>query len=338
MPAARAAGPASSRGKVVVVTTGGTIASRHDSGRGAVLATVKGRELIEALPEPPPDVAVEVSEFCNVGSYLLDLTTAFALAKRIEERLAEPDVRGVIVTHGTDTMEESAFLADLVIGSDKPVVFTGAQRHDDEPDRDGPRNLAAAIRAAASDHTRGLGAMILFDQELHAARDATKTHSYRVGAFQSAEHGKLGEIDGEEVIIHRRPVLRRHVDTDRIEPRVDLIKLVMGCDARLLRCALETGARGLVIEAFGRGNANHEIVAGTRDAVAAGIPVVVTSRCPQGRVRPIYGNGGGKDMDAAGAIFAGDLSGIKARILLAVLLGRPRPREELVQAFAAVAG
>lgn len=327
-----------SGGKVVVVTTGGTIASRLDHERGSVVAALGGQDLMETLGGAAPDVAVEVSEFCNLGSYLLDLTTAFALAKTVERRLADPGVSGVVVTHGTDTMEESAFMADLVVGSDKPVVFTGAQRDNDEPDRDGPRNLASAIRAAASARTRGLGTMILFDQELHAARDATKTHAYRVGAFQSAEHGKLGEIDRDEVIIHRRPALRRTVGTDRIEPRVDLVKLAMGCDGRFLRCALETGARGLVIEAFGRGNANPEVVAATKDAVAAGIPVVVTSRCPQGRVRPIYGNGGGKDMAAAGAIFAGDLSGIKARVLLAVLLGRSRSREELTEAFAALAG
>ncbi|MBV8398082.1 MAG: asparaginase, partial [Acetobacteraceae bacterium] len=244
---------------------------------------------------------------------------------------------GVVVTHGTDTMEESAFLADLVVTSDKPVVFTGAQRHADERDTDGPRNLAEAIRLAASG-LRGLGAVILFDQEFHAARDATKTHAYRVGAFTSMEHGKVGEIDGDRILLHRRPALRLTVSTERIEPAVDLLKLVMGSDARFIRFAFQSGAKGIVIEAFGRGNGTTSVVEGVREAIEAGTPVVIVSRCPQGRVKPIYGKGGGKDLAAAGAIFAGDLAGVKARVLLAVLLGAGLSGKGLTERIAELAG
>ena len=319
--------------KIAVVSTGGTIASRMDPQRGSVVAAASGRELVGLLPDPPPGIDIEIVEFCNIGSYLLDLETAFRLTGRLSEILASPDVAGAVVTHGTDTMEETAFMADLLVASDKPVVFTGAQRNADVPDRDGPRNLSDAIRVAACDEARGLGAMILFDQEFHAARDATKTHTTRVGTFQSAEHGKLGEVDGDAVIVHRRPALRLTLEAERIEPAIDLVKLTMGSDARFMRCALDTGARGIVLEAFGRGNGNHEIVAATRAATDAGVPVLVTSRCPQGRVMPVYGNGGGRDLATAGAIFAGDLAGIKARVLLAVLLGASRPRTAIEAAI-----
>jgi L-asparaginase len=234
-------------------------------------------------------------------------------------------------------MEESSYLADLVVGSDKPVVFTGAQRHADEPDSDGPRNLAQAITVAAAPEARGLGAMVVFEGELHAARDAAKLHASRVGTFWSGEHGKLGEIDGERVVVQRRPTLRRTFAVNRIEPRIDLVRLAMGSDGRFIRCAVETGARGIVLEAFGRGNANHEVVAAIRDAVAQGLPVLVTSRCAQGRVKPVYGDGGGKDVAAAGAIFAGDLSGLKARVLLSVLLGEPG-MADLTQTVAELGG
>jgi L-asparaginase len=244
---------------------------------------------------------------------------------------------GVVVTHGTDTMEETCYLADLLIASEKPIVFTGAQRSSDDPDSDGPRNLLNAIRAAASPLARGLGAMICFNDELHAARDVTKVHTARVQTFQSYDHGMLGEIDGNQVIIYRKPTLRRMFQIPKLEERVDLILLVLGIDARYIDASIQSKAAGIVLEAFGRGNANTVIVDGVRRAVNNGIPVIVTSRCPAGRVAPIYGGGGGKDLEEVGAIFAGDLSGVKARILLMVLLADPHARLQLREVIAEMA-
>ncbi len=323
--------------KVIVVSTGGTIASRIDHERGFVTSQASGAELVGRLAAPT-GVVVEVDEFVMIGSFLFDLDLVFRLARRIASHLDDPAVAGVVVTQGTDTMEESAFMADLLVGSDKPVVFTGAQRHADEADSDGPRNLGDAIKVAASPEARGLGTTIVFEQEIHAARDATKVHSARVGTFASGEHGKLGEIDGERVIVHRRPTLRRAFAAERIEPRVDLVKLVMGSDGRFVDHAVADGAKAIVLEAFGRGNATLAVVDAVRKAVEKDVLVVVTTRCPQGRVLPVYGNGGGKDLVAAGAVFAGDLSGIKARILLAVLLAGERPRSQVIDLIAALAG
>ncbi|MDX6749895.1 asparaginase [Geminicoccaceae bacterium 1502E] len=327
--------------RVIILGTGGTIASRVDHAKGHVAAAASGSELLDSLTERgfalPDGVRVEVEQFCNVGSFLFDLELAFRLARRAAALLSEPDVAGVVVTHGTDTMEESAYLADLVVPGEKPVVFTGAQRHADEPDADGPRNLADAIRVAASPAARGLGAMIVFASEIHGARDATKLHTSRLGTFQSAEHGKLGDVDEGRVVVRQRPLLRRHFAVERVEPAVDLIRLAMGSDARFLRCALDTGAKGIVLEAFGRGNGTPPVNELVREAVGKGVPVLVTSRCPQGRVMPVYGAGGGKDLERAGAIFAGDLTGLKARILLAVLLGGPREKE-LADIVVSVAG
>ena len=306
---------------VVILSTGGTIASRHDREADALVSSASGEELLASLGALAPDLPLSIESFCNIGSFEMDLETSFRLARRIAAVLADPDVAGVVVTHGTDTMEEAVFLADLVVASDKPVVFTGAQRHAAETDADGPRNLADSIRVAASPSARRLGAVIVFEGEIHAARDVTKTHAYRVGTFASAEHGKLGEIDASQVIVQRRPLLRHTITTDRIETRVDLIRMVMGSDDRFMRCALQSGARGIVLEAFGRGNVTPLVLGAIKDAVRDGVAVVVTSRCPQGRVMPLYGGSGGKAVAAAGAIFAGDLSGIKARILLALLLG-----------------
>jgi L-asparaginase len=307
---------------VVVLTTGGTIASRYDAASGSFVSTVGADEMAAQLRDLPSGVAVRAEAFCNIGSFRMDLPMAFALSRRITAILGEEDVLGVVVTHGTDTMEESAFLVDLTVNSDKPVVFTGAQRSADQPDGDGPRNLGDAVRIAAAPEARGIGTVVAFDSVFHAARDVRKTHTSRPGTFASGEHGKLGAIDGGVVRLNRRPARRQTFAVERVERRVDLIKMAMGVDDRFMRWALADGARGFVLEAFGLGNCPPSFVGATADAVAAGVPVLVTSRCGDGRVAPLYGNGGGVDLAAAGAIFAGDLTGVKARILLAVLLGR----------------
>jgi L-asparaginase len=318
---------------VCLITTGGTIASKLEPESGHVTASVTGSELRAGLHDPLDGVAVTIEEFCNVGSYAIDLPLGFALARRIGEVLQDPGCDGVVVTHGTDTMEESAYMADLVVQSDKPIVFTGAQRAADEPNPDGPRNIANSIRLAASEDARGLGALVCFEQEFHAARDVTKSHTSRVDTFISAEHGKLGEVDGDRIIIHRKPVLRRGYRAERVVPDVELIKLVMGSSDRYMRFAAENGARAIVLEGFGRGNATPPVTAAAVEVVKRGIPVVMTSRCQRGRVKPIYGNGGGKSLAEGGIIFAGDLSGPKARVLVSILLGmgldNHRLREEI---------
>lgn len=310
--------------KVYLITTGGTIASKRDAASGHVTSSVSGPELRAMLHDPLDGIELVVEEFCNVGSFALDLPLIFNLTTRIREILAGPDVAGVVVTHGTDTLEESAYMADLLVGSDRPVVFTGAQHAFDAPNPDGPGNITDSIRLAACDEARGLGAMICFEKEFHAARDVTKSHASRVDTFISYEHGKLGEIDGERVIVHRRPTLRRTFKADRIVEDVELVKVAMGTSGRYISFAVNNGARAVVIEGFGRGNATPSVMDAAAEAIRQGIPVVMTSRCQRGRVRPIYGGnagGGGKLLAEAGVIFAGDLSAVKARILVAVLLG-----------------
>lgn len=306
--------------RIVVVTTGGTIASRNDASGDHKEANVTGEDLLSTLHERPANIEVVVDEFSSLGSYALSLNTIFDLAKRIEAHLNNDAVHGVVVTHGTDTMEETSYLADLIVQSEKPIVFTGAQRAADVPDSDGPRNLADAIRLAASDRATGLGAVIIFEQDFHAARDVTKTHTSRVDTFASGEHGKLGEVDEEIVSVFRKPTLRKKFQVDFIETRVDLIKLVIGADDRFIRYSAGSGAKAIVLECFGRGNATPIVARAVAEIIAAGTPVIVTSRSTQGRVRPIYGLGGGRDLERAGAIFAGDLQGPKARILVSVLL------------------
>ena len=310
---------------VVVLSTGGTIMARADPETGKLVPAVGGDELVEmmAWPDAP---ALEVEEHTSVPSWDLHGERALALARRAREHAARDDIDGVVVPHGTDTMEENVYLVDLLLADGAaPVVLTGAQRAASEPDADGPANLRAAIRVAMSAAARGRGAMICFAGEVHAAREVRKVHTSALGAFASPGFGPIGHVDGETVAFRRRPerrgALELRLDPEALDTRVDLLRLYAGADARFVRAAVQSGARAIVLEATGRGNANDAVVAGVREAVAAGVAVVVCSRAAAGRVEPAYGRGGGADLADAGALFAGDLAGAKARILLEVALG-----------------
>ncbi len=309
-----------SRARVVVLTTGGTIASRPDPA-GGVVASVPGEELLSGVPGLEEAAEVRAEEVFEIGGYLMAPENMLEVARRVRALDAEPAVDGVVVTHGTDTMEETAYLVDLLYAGEKPVVFTGAQRNAAVLDTDGPRNLRDAVRVAADPASRGLGAVIVMGGTVEGAREATKAHTTDPRAFASPGCGPVGSVTGEGVhVFHprRRPGnLAREL---RELPRVDLIKLAAGADGALLRAARDAGARGLILEAFGIGNGNHEVLEEVRHCVEAGVAVLVVSRCAEGRAEPVYGNGGGHDLHAAGAIFAGSLNGQKARVLLMAAL------------------
>src|SRR5258706_7933515 len=283
--------------KVVLLAPGGTIASRYDPKLGSTVASQRADALLKTLPQAAEVAEIEVHDLATIPSYDMDLQFAFGLAGRIRDTLSRSEVAGVVVTHGTDTMEETCYLADLLLDSDKPAVFTGAQRAHDDPQSDGPSNLLNALRVAASPLARGLGAVICFNATLHAARDVTKVHASAVETFQSYEHGALGEVDGTTVVIHRRPVRRRSFRIDRLEQRVELFRLVLGMDLRGLEAAIERGVAGLVIEGFGRGNGPSRLAQLVQRATRTNIPALLTSRCPAGRVQAIYRcRGGGRDL------------------------------------------
>ncbi|MCA0044800.1 asparaginase [Celeribacter litoreus] len=321
---------------VTLIATGGTIASAADKSAGAVNAGLTGETLLASLHTPLDGIEVTVENFEAAGSYALDLDTIRRLCVRIDEVLADERVDGVVVTHGTDTMEESAFLAWLLVASDKPVVFTGAQRHAGQPDTDGPRNIFDAICAAASGALTGVGAVILFEGDIHGGRYVTKAHTSRVDTFRSVGHGKLGEVDHGTVYLYSRPAHDRiPLSTDALDPDVELIAMGLGTTPRLMTLAAEAGASGFVLSAFGRGNAPKGFAAATADLVARDIPVVVASRCHEGRTMAIYGkDSGGVTLVGNGAVLAGDLSAVKARLLLSALIGSGLSGEALRQAYA----
>jgi L-asparaginase len=293
---------------------------RPEPGTGKLVPVLSGDELVEMLAWPDAPL-LELDEFASVPSFDVHGELALSLARRVVDHAARADACGVVVPHGTDTMEESVYLVDRLLASDTPVVFTGAQRGADLPDADGPRNLRDAITLAGSDAARGLGALLVFAGEIHPAREARKVHTSAVRAFDSPGYGPIGHLDGGVVSLRRSPLRAPALPWPVRLAKVDLHRLYAGSDGRFVRHSLETGAEAVVLEGTGRGNANDQVVEAVREASAQEIPVVVCSRCATGGVEPVYGRGGGRDLEEAGAVFAGDLAGPKVRVLLQIALG-----------------
>lgn len=321
---------------VQIITTGGTIGSRIDPATGGAVPAVSAGELVELTPGLREVADIRAAEFGRLQSWNIGPQTMVELARAAADALEEDSVAGVVVTHGTDTMEETAFALDLLVASEKPVIVTGAMRNASEPGFDGPRNLLAAVRVAASDAARGRGAMVVMNDEIHAARFVVKTHTTVFQTFASPESGAIGILDGEVRFRYALPRLPA-VRATKGEEGVHLVTMAAGADDLLLRALLEARVAGVVIAGSGAGNVadswNEPIAA----LLAAGIPVVLVSRCLSGRVVPAYGGrGGGRTIHALGVIDGGWLSGPKARIALSLALGSGMGIEELRAFFASL--
>ena len=316
--------------RLLFFTTGGTIASRYSEELQGFTTAVAGSDLVAAVPGLESVGDVEVVELANVSSTFLRPGQVFDWAQQVAKSLADPEVAGAVVTHGTDTLEESAVLFDFVIDSPKPVVFTGSMRTSSELVTDGPRNLLCAARVAAYPGAAGLGVLVVMNEEIHAAQDVTKLNAESLAAFTSPNYGPLGFVsrswDHDEIIINRRPLQREHVPAARLEERVSYIKTVMGADGQLIDAAVAAGARGLVIEAFGGGEITPFMAPAVEAARLAGVEIVVATRSPSGRPLDLYADlGEGKWLRDQGVRFAGYLSGPKTRIKLMLVLGLGQP-------------
>jgi L-asparaginase len=319
---------------VVFIATGGTIAMKIDPVKHAPVPAISGEDLLATVPEVSKYATVEVKNVSNVPSDYMDPIRWSALSREVNAALARPEVAGVIVSHGTDTLEETAYWLDLTVDSDKPVVLIGAQRNASESDFDGPHNLLNAVRIAVDPLSKGKGALLAMNSQINAAREVTKTHTSSVETFKSGDFGLLGEVDFDRIVYSRSPLRRQHVaiKTESM-PYVEIVPMYGGADGYLIKAALDHGAKGLVVEGLGWGNVNQPTFAGIKDAIARGVPVVITSRVPNGRVLPNYGwEGGGKTLVDAGAVMGDDLSPQKARILLMLLLQEGSMGQKSLQA------
>jgi L-asparaginase len=324
---------------VCVVGTGGTIASKFDPVLGGHVSAASAGDLVMAIPELADVAQIRVVEHSNINSALMDTPTAFGLRNTLRKVLEDPSVAGIVVTHGTATLEETAYLMDLTVGTERPIVVTGAQRNADEKDPDGPRNLLNAVRIAADPNAAGRGVMVALGGEIHSALDATKVNPDRLTCFGARDGGAIGTVTAHAVNFFALPQRRLHFEVHEIRTDVHIIKMVQGSSDLLFRACVAAKVDGIVVEATGGGNVNLPFYEGVCMALQAGIPVVAGTRLPSGAPHPGKGYlGSWQSLIRQGAISSGYLSGLKARILLMVALGQTSDREALRAIFAQAGG
>ena len=305
---------------ILIILTGGTIAMKASANAG-VVPSPEFATFLRQFPQLSGVADVEVMDYLNVPSPYMTPQMMFDLAKLIDLKIIDYD--GVVVTHGTDTLEETAFLCDLVLTTRKPVVFTAAMRSGNDVGLDGPRNIIGSVRVACHHDSMDKGVLVVMNDEIHTARDVVKSDTGKVDSFVSLGYGPLGNVDPDLVVYHRSTLYRESVWTDQLDTRVDLIKAVAGMDGRYIRCSLDSGVQAIVIEAFGRGNLPKALIPDIKAALAQNILMVIASRTYTGRVLPEYGyEGGGMHLAELGAILAGDMKGVKVRLKLMALFGK----------------
>ena len=310
--------------RVRLVATGGTISNRN-GGR------LTAEELVQLIPNLRRYVTPEFEQFANVASSSMTLTQWLDLARRINALYKEdPALAGVVVTSGTDTLEELAYFLNLTVRDERPVVVVGSMRNPSTLGYEGAANLEQGFRVAGDPAARNRGVMVVLNDEINAAREVTKTDALRLETFQTRGYGMLGVVDSDRVVFYRR-VERRHtaagefdVTTIQELPRVDIVLTYQGAPGDLIRAAVDAGAKGIVIATAGAGATSGTQGEGLRYATSKGVAVVSTTRTGSGRIA-----GGGR-----GTVPGQDLAPLKARILLMLALTKTSDPAELRRIFA----
>lgn len=320
--------------KVAIVFTGGTISMTVDDQVGAAIPTLSGEQILSMVTNIDKVADIEVLNFAEIPGPHMTPYRMMELKKYTEDLLAREDITGVIITHGTDSLEETAYFLDLTIDNPKPVIVTGAMRSSSELGYDGSSNLSAAVCTAVSKDAIGKGVLVVLNNEVLLASEATKTNTLALNTFQSLVGGPLGYIDCNELVLLRDIVNRRVIKTDKLESKVALFKACSGENSDFIKAAVDLGYKGIVIEAMGRGNIPPEMLPGVEYAREKNLPVVIVSRCHSGRVFDSYGyHGSGRDLRNLGCIFGGDLPGQKARIKLMLALGQTDDMDTITDYF-----
>jgi L-asparaginase len=325
-----ATSPASPLPRVRLVATGGTISNR----RGGRLTA---DEIVASVPGIGDVATVDTEQFANVASGQITLDQWLALARRLNAIFhGDRSLSGIVVTSGTDTLEELAYFLHLTVRDRRPVVVTGSMRNPSQVGYEGPANLLASVRVAADARAAGRGVLVVLNDEINGARDVTKTDALRLNTFASRSFGALGVVDADRVVF-RRSAEGRHTaasefDVAAIEvlPRVDVFLVYQGASGDLIKAAIDLGARGVVLATAGAGATSGTQDQGIAYAHEKGVPVVTTTRAGSGRVA------GPRDPAAAAAsrrVVGGDLSAVKARILLMLALTRTSETAELQRMF-----
>lgn len=325
------------KANVIILGTGGTIAGKAGSNTdmtGYKAGEIGIQLLIDAVPEIMDIANVSGEQFCNCGSFDLTWDIVLSLSKRVNQLLNNDDVDGIVITHGTDTLEETAYFLNLTVKSNKPVVLVGAMRPATAISADGPVNLLNAVRLAGSNEAIGQGVLIAMNDQINGARDVTKTNTTHVETFKSMELGYLGYFQNGLPVFYKKTTRKHSFETEfdilKVEklPQVDIVYSCINCNADLAKAAVESGAKGIVVAAVGHGNIHKDMIPGLAEISNNGIPVVRSTRVPNGIVSKNHLD------DKYDFIAADNLNPHKARILLMLALLKTTNRAEIRKIFA----
>jgi L-asparaginase len=316
--------------RVAILFTGGTISMVADAAAGGKVPTLDGAAILARAPGIGDIADLVTVDLGRTPASHFTFSKLFEIGGEIRRWQADPSIDGVVLVQGTDVIEETAFLWDLVLDGDAPVIVTGAMRAASDPNDDGPENLRNAVRCAIAPELRGAGVQVVLDGTINPADGVTKTHSSALDTFQCLDTGPLGRVVDGGVVVDRARGPRRRVATDRAADGVLLLTAHVAMDGALIDAAAALRPPGIVVEATGAGNTGAAVVEAAGRAIEQGIVVALTTRCPAGAANAQYAfPGGGATWVRAGALLAGHLSGPKTRIALACGLGAGYDRKQL---------
>jgi len=319
---------------ILVVFTGGTFSMMIDEKTGGAVPRFSGKELLRKIPEAKKLANITCYDFGKYPGPHMTPELMFKLSQTIKKIISKKKFDGVIVTHGTDTLEETAYLLDLTIKTNTPIVVIGSMKNSSEQDWDGSKNLIDAIHVCLNRNCKNIGVLVCLNGEINAASEVTKIYTEQIDSFRSLDFGALGFVEDGKVILNRLPRKLETIKTKKIITNVDLLTVYAGMDEKFFRYSAQSNVRGLVVEALGVGNVPPAAFEGIKYVVEKNIPVVLVSRCPAGETFDIYGYpGAGKWLNKIGVIFADYLNGQKARIKLMLALGMTRDHKRLRKIF-----
>ncbi|XJZ26067.1 asparaginase [Bacillota bacterium Lsc_1132] len=307
--------------KVILLTTGGTIASKPNKESGKLASGAITGEELASMCQLPENIEIITESVFQKPSIHITFNDLIVLKNKIETYFKDRDVSGVVVTHGTDTMEETAYFLDLTIRDSRPVIVTGSQRSPEDLGSDVYINLRHAIFSACADDLKGAGTVVVFNERIFAARYVKKEHASNIQGFNAFGFGYLGIIDNDEVHVFQKPIKREFYEIQSTIPTVDIIKCYIDSDGKFIKAARESGVKGIILEGVGRGQVHPDMVEEIEKAIKAGIKIVITTSAEEGAVYTTYDyKGSAYDLYKKGVILGSDSDSKKARIKLAVAI------------------
>ena len=319
---------------ILIIFTGGTFSMMIDPETGGAIPRFSGNELIKKIPEASLLANIITYDFGKYPGPHMTPKLMLELSQTVKQKTKKNRYDGVIITHGTDTLEETAYLLDLTIETSIPIVVTGSMKNSSEPNWDGSKNLVDSIQICLNENSKNLGVLVCLNGEINAASEVTKIFSDGTDTFHSLDFGALGFVQEGKAIYNRLPRCLEIIDTDQVNTNVDLITVYAGMDEKFFRFSADSNVEGIVVEALGVGNVPPAAFDGIKYALEKNVPIVLVSRCPAGETDYIYSYpGAGVHLHKLGVLFTDFINGQKARIKLMLALGKTKNMDELRKIF-----